>query len=280
MSPVSPLQAEPVPDETDALDAPIQSSAPQTPAPVPPDGPGRLRVAAARRVGRGHAARGEPCQDAFAIHEDAAGRVAVAVADGLGSRPLSHLGSQAACDAAVAFLAAEAGPWDEAALRRAFEAARMAVATAAQDAGAGVAMADLATTLQVAVLHADGRAWGAMVGDGALVAVVDGAALILLEPAESEYANVVVPLSADDWADSFRTAEVGGASTVLAFTDGLTRLLLQRAGKQWAPFSPFFDSFLPTLGRDVGGAVARLLASDDVDRAWDDDKALVVVHRA
>ena len=47
--------------------------------------------------------------------------VNAAVADGLGSKPLSHLGSQAACDAAMASLQAEAA-WDRDALVRDVEA--------------------------------------------------------------------------------------------------------------------------------------------------------------
>jgi hypothetical protein len=202
------------------------------------------------------------------------GRVVAAVADGLGSRPLSHLGSQAACDAAVATLAGE-DLWDEPALRRAFVAAREAVAAAA---GAeGLEASDLATTLQVAG-WSGGRLVAAMVGDGAVVAVGPAGPTVLLEPAASEYANLVVPVTADGWQESFRWAEAD-ADEALLLTDGLTRLLLTRSRQGWSPFTPFFDSFLPHLraGRMDPGLAERFLASDAVDRAWDDDKCLVVI---
>lgn len=236
------------------------------------------RTSAARRIGRGHLARGDPCQDAYALAEQPErGRVVAAVADGLGSRPLSHLGSQAACDAAVASLTGEEA-WDVAALRRAFVAARDAVA--ARAAADGLEAADLATTLQVAC-WSEGRVVAAMVGDGAVVAVGAEGPLVLLEPAAAEYANLVVPVTADDWQDSFRWA-AADAEAALLFTDGLTRLLLTRSRQGWAPFAPFFDSFLPQMraGRLDPGLAERFLASAAVDRAWDDDKCLVVIAHA
>lgn len=233
-----------------------------------------MRISAGRRAGRGHRQRDVPCQDAFATLRDPANRrAAAAVADGLGSKPLSHLGSQAACDAAMASLEREP-VWDEPALTRAFEAARAAVEAAAAE--QGLEAEELATTLQLATLS-DGHALAAMVGDGAIVAA--GPAALLLEPAPSEFANEVVPLTAADWRSHLRFAESDGASSVLLFTDGLTRLLLTRSRDGWSPFAPFFDSFLPRLSAVEfdDGTVPRFLDGDGVDRSWDDDKCLVVI---
>lgn len=229
------------------------------------------------RAGRSHRARDQPCQDAYAIRSLDDGRVAAAVADGLGSRPLSHLGSAAACRAAVEALAQEP-MWDAAALRRAFEAARSSLEQLA--AGMGVPAADLATTLLVAGV-APGKVVAGMVGDGAVVAC--GADLrLLLEPANGEYANEVVPLTHSAWADHFRSVESDGAEAVLLFTDGLTRLLLQRKRGQWSPFQPFFDAFLPKVrdGSGNGDLVKEFLATSRVDESWDDDKCLVVIGPA
>jgi hypothetical protein len=239
----------------------------------------RLRVLAGKRTGRGHRARGEPCQDAFAAHADPVGaRAVVAVADGLGSRPLSQFGSQAACDAAVASLMAEA-VWDEAALRRAFAAAWHAVQEAAAE--RGVAPLDLATTLQVAAV-ADGRLVAGMVGDGAIVCG-EPAEVVLAAPTAG-YANEVMPLTAD-WAQHIQVAERVGVGAeaptpVLVFTDGLTRLLLVRTRAGWTPFAPFFDAFIPRLAEAGDGVVQEFLDGDQVDRSWDDDKCLAVIHRA
>src|SRR5687768_12844716 len=123
-----------------------------------------MRVSAGTRAGRGHRQRDVPCQDSVAVWESPdGGRAAAAVADGLGSKPLSHHGSKAACEAAVASLAAEpaGSAWDEAALVRAFEAARAAVQAAADE--RQVSLQDLATTLQLATLdRTDGRVLAGM----------------------------------------------------------------------------------------------------------------------
>lgn len=246
-------------------------------------GPGGWFVSAGKRPGRRHRQAGTPCQDAYTVHEDPERRrAAAAVADGLGSQPLSHLGSQAACDAAVASLAAEpAGGWDEAALRRAFQAAHDAVAAAARE--RGLAPSELATTLQVAMLE-DGHALAGMVGDGAIVAAVHAASseppALLAAPGTSGYANEVVPLTDPDWRDALQVSERDGVTSVLLFTDGLTRLLLARGKAGWAPYGPFFDAFLPQVAAPgtSGDLVDRFLGSDAVDRSWDDDKCLVVVH--
>lgn len=260
-----------------------------------------MQVAGASRPGRGHRTRGIPCQDSHAAWQDpAGGRAVAAVADGLGSCPLSDAGSRAAVDAAVAALAAEP-TWDEAAVVRAFEAARAAIE--AEAAQRGVPVNDLSTTLQLAALDGS-RLWAGMVGDGAIVAgspkETDSpdpvapagasgfgesvlqfgklAVRIVLAPAPSGYANEVVPVTSALWRASLRVTSMDGVRAALVFTDGLTRLLLTRSRDGWSPFSPFFDSFLPRLAAaPPAEAVEALVQGDEVDRAWDDDKCLVVL---
>src|SRR5687768_12505155 len=125
-----------------------------------------MRVFAAKREGRSHRLSGRPCQDAFASLDDVArGRAAAAVADGLRSQPHSEVGSQLACDAAIAALAGE-DAWTEESLVRAFEAARGALV--AESERRGIPLSRLATTLQLALRDGD-RILAAMVGDGAIV---------------------------------------------------------------------------------------------------------------
>lgn len=234
-----------------------------------------MRASGGTRAGRSHRARAVPCQDAFALLElGPERRVAAAVADGLGSRRLSHAGSDTACRAAVASLAREP-TWDAAALARAFEAARTSLETVAADIDAS--LDDLATTLQVAML-ADGSAVAGSLGDGAIV-TCGSDVRILLDPEESEYANEVVPLTHPDWRAHLRTAEAGPTEALLLFTDGLTRLLLARKQGRWEPYGPFFDAFLPKVlatdfERDL---VPQFLETPAVDESWDDDKCLVVI---
>ncbi len=236
-----------------------------------------MRVAGGRRAGRSHRKHDLPCQDAYATWRAPDGsRVAAAVADGLGSRELSHVGSRAACQMAVLRLSQEP-EWDEEAMRRAFEAARHGVEFAA--AQHHVDAADMAATLQIAALDGD-RAVGGIVGDGAVIACGDGVE-VLLPPEESEYANEVVPVTNRKWERHFRFARTEAADCALVFTDGLTRLLLTRSPDGWQPFGPFFDAFLPKVRAEAfeEDLVERFLSSDHVDASWDDDKCLVVVGR-
>lgn len=234
-----------------------------------------MRVSGGRRAGRGHRQQEVPCQDAFAVWSGT-DRAATAVADGLGSRSRSHEGSDVACRAAVAHLATEPA-WDQAALLRAFEAASGAIELFASEQNASAD--EFATTLQIAAL-ADGKAVAAMVGDGAVVAGSEEPRL-LLAPEPGEYANEVVPLTDPRWRAHFRYAEESSTPWVLAFTDGLTRLLLSRTRGAWAPFRPFFDVFLPQIrdGAFEDSLVADFLATDTLDASWDDDKTLVVIAR-
>lgn len=234
-----------------------------------------MRISSGRRAGRSHRQRDLPCQDACAtVAQPEQGRATVAVGDGLGTRPQSHVGSQVACDAAAHHLASEP-TWDEAAVRRAFQAAHDAIAAKAAE--LGVAPGDLASTLQLAGVT-DAKVVAGIVGDGAVVACADEPR-ILLAPQPSEYANEVIPLTEPTWADHFRYAELDAPRSVLVFTDGLTRLILERNRTHWLPFRPFFDAFLPSLHSEAfdDALVSKFLDGPRVDASWDDDKCLVAV---
>jgi hypothetical protein len=216
-----------------------------------------------------------PCQDAFAVHlVDGQSRAAAAVADGLGSRPLSHLGSEAAATAAASSLGTSKR-WGPGAVHRAFRAARGAIEKRAKE--LGVAPDELATTLQVVGISRDEVVAG-IVGDGAVLCV-GAEPKILLAPEDSEYANHVAPVTLSSWEDHLRYASSPATERVFLFTDGLTRLLLTRVGGRWEPYQPFFQAVAPQGGaRRLDPQLAtRLLESERVDRAWDDDKCLVVM---
>jgi hypothetical protein len=236
-----------------------------------------MPVSAATRPGRGHRRVHQPCQDAFAARElPGQGTIVFAVADGLGSQPLSHVGANVATRAAVDRLVAE-GRWDVRAMLGAFRSARRALRMEA--AHRGVRVRELSTTLQVGVLGPHG-AVAAMVGDGAMVAGGSGEH-VLLAPEPGGYANEVVPLTASLWRLHFHYAEHPDARWMLGFTDGLTRLLLARADGAWRPYRPFWDAFVPKLTSQPfeDGLAQRFLSGDHVDASWDDDKCLVAVVR-
>lgn len=234
-----------------------------------------MLVSTGRRAGRSHRDRQIPCQDAFAVHHAGdESQIAAAVADGLGSRPLSHEGSAVASKAAAESLGASKR-WGPAAVHRAFRAARHAIERRARE--LDVNPHDLATTLQVVGLSPTKIIAGS-VGDGAILCVGETPRL-LLGPEDSEYANLVVPITDPNWRDHLRIATTTDATKVFLFTDGLTRLLLRRQARTWMPYEPFFDAFQPKLRPDAFHTqlVPRFLDTDAVDAAWDDDKCLVVI---
>lgn len=234
-----------------------------------------MLVSTGRRAGRSHRDRQIPCQDAYAVHHAGDARqIAAAVADGLGSRPLSHEGSDVAAKAAAESLGASKR-WGPAAIHRAFRAARTAIERRARELGANPH--DLATTLQVVGLSPT-QVIAGIVGDGAVLCAAPDPR-VLLAPEDAEYANLVVPITDPNWRDHLRMATTTDATQVYLFTDGLTRLLLHRQGGAWTPYEPFFHAFQPKLRRDAfhDQLVPRFLGTDAVDAAWDDDKCLVVI---
>jgi hypothetical protein len=199
-----------------------------------------------------------PLQDAHAWAATDDGFV-IAVADGAGSAARSDVGAAAAVAAAVA------APDDPvAAARRAIEAI-------------GGDLGELACTLLVAVVAADGVRLHA-VGDGAaVVADADGRLVVPLPPDRGEFRNETVFVTSDGWEQAIRTASVPSADvTGLALlTDGLELLALDVASG--TPHPPFFAPLLQFAA--AGGAAAELVAfvgSERVRTRTDDDCTLVL----
>jgi hypothetical protein len=237
--------------------------------------------------GSGHARLGLPCQDAHGWRP-LAGGIACAVADGLGSAARADEGARRAVAAALGALVANL-PQDGAAadpaateggIRAAFAAARAALAEAATDAP----LRDYATTL---LLAAATDAWTAVgqIGDGAVVGRWrDGRLETLSEPQRGEYANEVLPLTADDALDRLRIQVWRTPVEALAlFSDGLQALALDLAGG--TPFERFFAPFLGALADPfdstaTGERLAAFLDTPRVCARTDDDKTLLVAGTA
>ena len=137
--------------------------------------------AGARAIGTAHLQSGAPCQDAFACHvtrpsSDSEILIA-ALADGAGSAARAEAGAKLATSMFVDVVREhlEVGSVSASQIREVVrlgvEAARIAVAAIADHEAR--ATDDFASTLLVAILHADGGAVG-QIGDGAIV-VTDGA---------------------------------------------------------------------------------------------------------
>jgi hypothetical protein len=246
--------------------------------------------AAARAIGTAHLESGTPCQDAFAVHAlrlASGSEVLVAsLADGAGSAERADAGARLATSLSVEVVAealadGAAGVKDAAALLRfAAEQARLAVAALAGHEEQDVA--DFASTLLVALLHAEGGAIG-QIGDGAVVARNGGGAWQpILWPDHGEYVNTTRFLTDPDAFEHLRVEEVHGCvESVCLFSDGLERLVLDLRAR--TAHAPFFDAIFKRLGDDrqpghaarISRELTALLGSDAVNSRTDDDKSIL-----
>src|SRR5208282_2037086 len=191
-----------------------------------------------------HIQGGLPCQDAYLYELVSDDFGVIAVADGLGSVPLSDLGSRLSVEAAVdaarsLLLNTSMDGIDLSAIPlKMMQAARECLdKTAMRE---GIQLNDMATTL-IAVLFCRDCIYTAQIGDGAVVARVDGSLVLLSHPVNSEYANEVTPITCSSWRDSLSSAEArSGVEYVAVFTDGCQRAALLKTADGYEPFEKFF----------------------------------------
>ena len=247
--------------------------------------------AGARAIGTAHLQSGAPCQDAFACHVSRPSSdseiLIAALADGAGSAARAEAGAKLATSIFVDVVRErlEVGSVSASQIRDVVrlgvEAARVAVAAIADHEAR--ATDDFASTLLVAILHADGGAVG-QIGDGAIV-VTDGAKQDwrpALWPHHGEYVNTTHFLTDADALEHLRIEELTRpVISVCLFSDGLERLVLDfRTRTAHAPFfHTLFKSFPepPNAGHAVSMSrdLTALLASDSVNRRTDDDKSIL-----
>lgn len=226
-----------------------------------------------------------PCQDAHA-YRVLKGGVILAVADGLGSAPLSGIGAELAASRAVSWLTGQLEQvfpnkvegWKQL-LRNCFAEARAALEAASGQSGSPLRA--YGTTLLVAVL-AEGWLAAGHVGDGAAVAALEsGELLTVCAPQNAEYINETYSLAQPDALSQAEFAAQPGQFSALAlFSDGLQQLAL--AGLR--PHLPFFTPLFQQLSKvsDPASAsrkLAEFLASERVCARTDDDKTLLLAGR-
>jgi len=255
------------------------------------------RTVAASVAGTSHAAAGQPCADAWAVHElplAGGGRLLfAAVADGAGSAERGSDGARVACDTAAdvaALWAGENGGLD------AFtpDAARAWVEHVRDQLGAlagleGRERRDFAATLLVALVDAAGAVF-LQLGDGAIVyRAGEGPFTPALWPQNGEYANTTWFVTDEEAADLVQLARVPGVDEVALLTDGLQSLALRFASRE--AHGPFFEPMFrrlraldppPGEGEPPPGLdrqLAAFLASAPVNARTDDDKTLVLATR-
>ena len=177
-------------------------------------------VAGASLRGSGHRAAGLPNQDAWLARTWAEGAF-VAVADGLGSRPLSHVGSQAACRSAGTALArwrtVDRAPVDLL-LRSIHQDWRLFLHPQLPDTCATTCLLGAAT---------GGRLTLAQLGDGLAAALLRDGHVTRLQPVERDFSNETTGLGLVRDLSAWRTAQLpaGDVVAVLLATDGVSEEL-------------------------------------------------------
>lgn len=173
-----------------------------------------LRSAGVSVRGPAHEEYKQTNQDALLISGWSGGQIG-AVADGLGSRPLSHLGSRAACMSVKRVLRSGIA-WDE---------AGSLVGSIYRDwlSALPIPPARAATTLLLAACRPDGDTFVAQLGDGLLLYRTQGNFRVLT-PARNGFGNETAALgisrSWSDWhCERLRLTQTGDA--VLMVTDGV-----------------------------------------------------------
>lgn len=237
------------------------------------------RILGASVAGASHVRAGLPCQDAFAT-ATGADWVALAVADGLGSARASDAGAQCATRVAVAAARSLLDGANGVALTDACEYAVERARAALEDLSVerACALEDLACTLIVVVAR-EGQVCAAHVGDGAAVGEGEDGVFLLSSPADSEYVNVVTPLTVWDWRDAVRISEpLADVRAIALFTDGCQRAGLRPDGQPSAGFFEPLFAFARTVSDPDAGAreIAELLAGAKLAEHSDDDKTLLL----
>ena len=211
---------------------------------------GRAWVLASAR-GTSHTSSGKPNQDRAAVRSVHQGRyLAVAVADGVGSCPLSHVGSRAmigfALDAIEFELTAGVGPTD-------LDMEAIAHATTASLALAhpNEDLSRYSTTLAVAVIPRSGRVgWAGRVGD-----------------------STVLTLGEDGWRDPF-PAKPGRVTEALPGNpDRAEQCAIDTSGA----VIPVTDGLLDALSGPAGAQVRTLFAERLVDGLVDGQALLELI---
>jgi hypothetical protein len=232
--------------------------------------------------GRGHQIKKIPCQDAFFTEVVLPSHVVTAVSDGLGSARYSDLGAQCAVESAVNTVTSLMA-WGETDYHTLLKEGILNSRKALFEKAARVIcpVRDLACTILIIIASRDGVAV-AHIGDGAVVIKGSGTIRIFSEPENSEYVNVVVPLTSDDWEKALRIrVSHEPVECIAAFTDGLQNAALKKSDSTYTPFEAFFNPlFSYALQVEdpaaADGDIHDMLKSDKIGTSSDDDMTLVI----
>ncbi|MCX8069402.1 MAG: protein phosphatase 2C domain-containing protein [Thermodesulfovibrionales bacterium] len=233
-------------------------------------------------AGSFHLKEGLPCQDACAykIYD---GRIGfIAVADGLGSASLSHIGARLSVESAIK-KASELIYTNPFLLReiplKMIESARLCLKNKAEE--LGIEVSDLATTL-ITVIFDNNSLRSAQIGDGAIVVQSEGQLEIISYSSHSEYANEVIPVTSDEYLDYLIEAHFdSNLDCIAVFTDGCQRASLKKVANGYLPFDGFFRPVF-TFASNIDSLekgnkeLGDFLLSQKMSEHSEDDKTLVL----
>jgi len=247
------------------------------------------RFVSAIAVGTSHVRSDTPCQDRCAgsvlACPDGAQVFVCVVSDGAGSAAFAERGATLVCDrlpvlvgdALAASSDLDAVSDDD--VRTWFLRLRDELRAHAGDSDAD--LRDFSATALLAIAS-DHQTLCASVGDGAVVVreAAGGPFEVALWPEGGEYANQTYFLTDDTVAERVAIRRFDGVADVIAFSDGLQQLALERSSR--TAFEPFFGPLVRTVREspaspdELARSLAAYLDSEAVNRRTDDDKALVV----
>jgi serine/threonine protein phosphatase PrpC len=201
---------------------------------------GGYRIAAASMIGASHLQSGQPRQDAYSFMLGGSGRLFVAVADGLGSRPNSQLGAHLFTESVMLAAAADEDAHPATLLilasRRMEQVVAEAYAVDPKSAGC----------VGVVAVFAEHGCTAARVGDVSAFTIRDGAFTEEFAPDGDGPMNVVSASMPYEKEDDIEVTELGPAAVVVLGTDGLANdlrtsgTLREWLAERWqSPHLPF-----------------------------------------
>jgi hypothetical protein len=243
------------------------------------------RYAAASALGTSHQSAGTDCQDAHASRFlPELGVFVGVVSDGAGSASQSKMGSQCACEIALARVADADSEvlFSNSLAADVLEWIRVDLQQRADD--AGLAIREFACTLLVAIIGSEKAAFW-QIGDGAICFRQRDADRFgfAFWPEKGDYANVTFFVT-DQTAQRHLEFDVvsGEIAEVAMFTDGLERLALDFVAGE--AHTAFFSGLFPAVralpedgySKELSSQIQGFLSSDRVNKRTDDDKTLLL----
>lgn len=239
---------------------------------------GRWEAASAAVTGTSHTRKGTACQDKTAWHRRR--RVlALALADGAGSRSRSDVGAQIAAETACRELAerfdALINSSEEKIAAHVIECVTAALAQRARD--DGIAMSDLASTLTFAAARGRQFVIG-RVGDSIIAAVGPAAGAVVIDPEHGEFAHQTYFTTASNAAahTGVRKGRLAGAHSFMLMSDGAAELLVDEATNTLAQAGVQIGQWLLSYEPSLISAKLQDLIERKFIGTTDDDCAILL----